>query len=1092
MSTNISQNSAQNSAHHYAKNPYGGAMPELRLAIAKAYREDETASVNKLSLIAELPADALIRVRSKAEQLVKLVRQRRVGKGGLDSFLFEYKLSSNEGIALLCLAEALLRIPDSYTADWLIKDKITTADWEQHAGKSASTFVNAATWALMLTGKIVAGEEVSSKNMLSSIKSLLKRGGEHLVRQAAQQAMGILAKQFVMGTNMARAIKRAVSYEAKGFRYSYDMLGEAARTAKDAENYFARYKAAILALDNRSNKLDPITGPGISVKLSALHPRFEPTKRQRVIAELYPLIKSLALLAKQQNIGLTIDAEEAERLDLTLDLLELLIKDAELVGWLGLGYVVQAYQKRAPYVLDWLIALARQYQRKLMLRLVKGAYWDSEIKWAQERGLSGYPVFTRKVATDVCYHACMHKMFKATDVIYPQFATHNAYTVAMALELANKYDYYDFEFQCLHGMGDALYLPTVGTANLPVPCRIYAPVGGYEYLLAYLVRRLLENGANTSFVNRIVDEKLSIEELTFDPVEKIKQLTQIPHPQIQLPRDIYTQSSLNRINSLGVDLSNPLEVSPILTALQYPEVLQQTAVQQPASTAQLAKSSAPSVESVKFLAAPTVKTTENLIEKIIYQPADRSRNVGIVKEANSKVVEQALQGADSAAIKWQQTTVERRVTLIEVAANILEQERNEFIALIVREGGRTIADAISEVREAVDFCRYYAQIARKDFVAQQLLGYTGEYNQITLHGRGIIFCISPWNFPLAIFTGQVVAALLAGNSVIAKPASQTPLVAAKMVEVLHRAGVPELVVQLLPGSGGKIGNLLVSDTRIKGVMLTGSTDTARGINQLLSTRPGAIVPFIAETGGQNAMIVDSSALPEQVVADVLLSAFGSAGQRCSSLRVLFLQEDVADAIIEMLVGAMQELRVGEPANIDTDVGPIIDQGSLAALTEHCIKLDKLATLLAKTPLPTNLAQAGTYFAPRAYEINSIKVLTGEVFGPILHVVRYKAKELTQVIADINNTGYGLTLGVHSRIDEMVDFISQRVNVGNVYINRNMIGAVVGVQPFGGEGLSGTGPKAGGPRYLHRLATERTLSINTAATGGNASLVLLQE
>lgn len=1045
-------------------NPYKMEFSDLRLAITRAYRADETESVQSLLAIAELSDPDLARVKAKARDLVGLVRDRRLGKGGLDAFLFEYSLSSQEGIALLCLAEALLRIPDSHTADKLIRDKITSANWEQHVGKSTSTFVNAATWGLILTGKIVSDNATNPNNLSRAIKGLFKRGGESLVRSAVLQAMRILGKQFVMGTTIGKAMQRAAKREKMGFRYSYDMLGEAARTAQDASKYFERYKQAIIEIGAASAGQNSTNGPGISIKLSALHPRYEPTKKQRVLSELLHAVKTLAVLAKQHDIGFTIDAEEADRLDLSLDLMEVLIKDPELAGWDGFGCAVQAYQKRAPYVIDWLVALARKYNRKITIRLVKGAYWDSEIKWAQERGLNGYPVFTRKAATDVSYIACVHKLLASTDVVYSQFATHNAYTVAMVLELAERYSCSNFEFQCLHGMGDALYLPTIDTARLGVPCRVYAPVGGHEHLLAYLVRRLLENGANTSFVNRIVDENLPVEELIADPCVKIKQLVVVPHVDIALPINLYGKS---RQNSRGIDLSNPLEIEPLLQFIeQY-------------------KAEVPDLPT-------SIAASEPLTTRNIYQPANRERRVGAIKDITSKIVEQILQQAEKYKAIWNMTDVAVRAKYIEDVAGLLEQERNDFIALLVQESGKTISDAIAEVREAIDFCRYYSQIAREDFLPLEMTGPTGEHNQVTLCGRGVFLCISPWNFPLAIFTGQVVASLLAGNVVVAKPASQTPLIAAKMVDLLHRAGIPSGVVQLMPGSGSKIGNLVVSDQRIKGVMFTGSTETARSINQLLSTRPGAIIPFVAETGGQNAMIVDSSALPEQVVADVLVSAFGSAGQRCSSLRILYLQEDVADSMLQMLVGAMQELVVGDPASFATDIGPVIDQNSYNTLMQHCVVMDKIGTLLYRVPLANNLLVQGNFFAPCVYEIQDIKLLTGEVFGPILHVIRYNAKDLLKVIADINSTGYGLTLGIHSRISEVADFISARANVGNIYVNRSMIGAVVGVQPFGGEGLSGTGPKAGGPRYLHRLATERTLSINTAATGGNTSLMLLQE
>lgn len=1007
-------------------------LTPLRRELCNAYRADERLCLERLLADAELPQDALTRIHDAARKLVVAVRKRRLGKGGLDAFLFEYDLSSEEGIALMCLAEALLRIPDTDTIDKLIKDKLTQPDWEQHLGKSKSTFVNATTWALMLTGKLINPQRASSNNLSSVLQRLTRRSGEPVIREAVSQAMKILGRQFVMGQTIEDALKRAVPMEEKGFRYSYDMLGEEALTEEDAEMYFQSYLMAIESIGKANNGKDVYTGAGISIKLSALHPRYDWRQRNRVMEELLPRLEKLVTTAKRWNLGVTIDAEEAERLDLSLDLIEKLIADPRLDGWNGFGLAVQAYQKRAPYVIDFITSLAKKYNRRIMLRLVKGAYWDAEIKWSQEKGLSGYPVFTRKASTDVSYIACVKKILAATDVLYPQFATHNAYTVALVMELANGYT--DFEFQCLHGMGDALYANVVGTEYFNIPCRVYAPVGGHQSLLAYLVRRLLENGANTSFVNRIVDERAPVEEIIAEPCTKIKGLTNKQHPKIPLPESLFGES---RPNSHGVDFTNPLEYQQIL---QY-------------------------IDNYKL--ATTTPT-----------------------QINQEQLEQAIAKAQQAAYAWGATTPEARVQCLQRMAVLLEQHRAELIALLIYEAGKNILDANSEVREAIDFCWYYSHRTLLDFQAESLVGPTGEYNEVRLHGRGVIACISPWNFPLAIFLGQVVGALLAGNTVLAKPATQTPLIAQKSVELLHIAGIPKEVVQLVIGSGSVVGEALSTDLRVSGIVFTGSTETAWHINRMLANRNGPIVPFVAETGGQNAMISDSSVLPEQLVKDVISSAFGSAGQRCSSLRVLYVQQDVADKVLKMLTGAMAELNVGNPAELSTDVGPVIDKKALEALNAHKDQMKREATLLYEVSLPPKLK--GNYFAPCAFEINCISQLKKEVFGPILHVVRYKSSELDSVLEKINATGYGLTLGIHSRIDETVDYIISKMHVGNVYVNRNMIGAVVGVQPFGGEGLSGTGPKAGGARYVPRLATERTISINTAAAGGNASLMSLEE
>ncbi len=1029
----------------------------LREAITSAYRMDETTCLTALLEQASLPLDARQRITVTATNLVSETRKQRKKQGGLDTFLHEYDLSSDEGIALMCLAEALLRIPDTHTMNRLIADKISTADWDTHSNTDSSLFVNAATWSLMLTGKIFAPTLSNEKSLSASLKRVISRTGETLIRPIILQGMKIIGKQFVMGRTIEEALTNAKKLEAKGYRYSYDMLGEAARTQKDAEKYFNAYQTAITAIGKESQGLDPIHGPGISIKLSALHPRYEIAKRERVLNELVPRLLMLAQAAKKQNIGMTIDAEEADRLELSLDIIESVFCSPELEGWEGFGLAVQAYQKRAPFVIDWLANLAKRQKRRLMVRLVKGAYWDAEIKISQVLGLEGYPVFTRKQATDVSYIACAKKILSYSDCIYPQFGTHNAHTVATILEMAGTYQ--DFEFQCLHGMGEPLYDQLIAST----PCRIYAPVGSHKDLLGYLVRRLLENGANTSFINRIADEKTPIEDIIADPVAKIAGLTSKPHPRIPLPQNIY---GIERINSQGLDLSNTHTLQALKKAMEQ-------------------------VDQRKWESSPVIAGKNSLhTAKPVLSPTNVDRIVGYVHEATAEDIEQALTAATHAKVAWANTPVTERAACLERAADLFEKNLAALITLLCNEGGKQIVDCVSEVRETVDFCRYYAMRARCDLLPQQLPGPTGEFNQFSLHPRGIIACISPWNFPLAIFIGQIAAALVSGNAVIAKPAEQTPLIAREAVRLLQEAGIPDAVLQLLPGDGSLVGAKLVADTRIAGVMFTGSTETARLIQQTLTNRPGPLVPFIAETGGQNVMIVDSSALPEQVVADVLLSAFNSAGQRCSALRVLFVQEDIAEPLLTMLQGAMAELTVGDPALLATDIGPVIDEDALFMLENHLVKMQTEAALLYQVPMKA--LPPGHFFAPAMVEIKKLSVLKGEVFGPILHIIRYAAKNLDQVLDDINQTGYGLTLGIHSRINATVNYIENHVAVGNVYVNRNMIGAVVGVQPFGGEGLSGTGPKAGGPYYLPRLCVERVVSINTTAAGGNATLVSLSE
>jgi len=1035
----------------------------LRRGIRDNIRRDEAQVVRWLADQAHLPADTLDRIEVRARDLVLQVRKARLGTGGIDAFLNEFGLSTKEGVVLMCLAEALLRVPDTETVDKLIKDKIATADWQAHLGHSESLFVNASTWALMLTGRVVRLDEGVKGDLTGALRRLVHGSGEPVIRAAITQAMRILGRQFVMGRTIEEALERAKPDEKRGYRYSYDMLGEAAHTLADARGYFDAYRGAIAALGKAAAGRGPIAAPGISIKLSALHPRYEFAQRQRVLDELVPRLKILALDAMAAGIGLTVDAEESDRLDLSLDLIEAISGDKDLKGWGGFGLAVQAYLKRAPFVIDWLADMARRHERRLMVRLVKGAYWDTEVKLAQVNGHSGYPTFTRKVSTDVCYLACAKRLLANGAAFYPQFATHNAHTLAAVMEMAG--DNRDFEFQRLHGMGEALYDQIVGKDKIGMPVRIYAPVGSHEDLLAYLVRRLLENGANTSFVNRIVDEDLPVEDIVADPIAQVRLLDPAPHPSIPLPRDLY---GAERPNSDGIDLNDAQTLASLGAEME--------------NLATKGWTGGP-ILGGKDLTGTARDVTD---------PADRRRVLGTVGEAGTDTVDRALTLAVQAAPAWDAVPAEERAACLDRAADLMESQTANLMALCVREAGKTLPDAIAEVREAVDFCRYYAARAREDFSVPKLMpGPTGERNELSLHGRGVFACISPWNFPLAIFMGQVTAALAAGNAAVAKPAEQTPLIASAAVRLLHRAGVPGDVLHLLPGDGPRVGGPLVADPRIAGVAFTGSTEVAKLINQTLAKRDGAIVPLIAETGGQNAMIVDSTALPEQVVRDVIASAFHSAGQRCSALRVLFLQEDVADTMLAMLSGAMELLTVGDPGQLSTDIGPVIDAEALAMLKAHDKRMTAEAKLIQRTTLGTGTGH-GSFFAPVAFEIDSLNRLRREVFGPVLHAIRYKASHLDKVLDAINATGYGLTLGIHSRIDSTVAHIHKRLKVGNAYVNRSTIGAVVGVQPFGGEGLSGTGPKAGGPHYLHRFATERTLTIDTTAAGGNASLMSLDE
>lgn len=1015
------------------------------------YLADESGVVDTLLARAALPDDDAVAICAAAGELVRGVRARKRDQSSLDALMHEYDLSSEEGVLLMCLAESLLRIPDQDTAEALIADKLRDADWAAHLGKSDRVFVNASTWGLMLTGKLIQLDSSTTRGPAAALGRLLSGSSEPVVRGALRQAMRLMGSQFVMGRSIDDALDRAGKARG-GVRHSFDMLGEAALTADDARRYFDAYLHAIEAIGEHLGGSGHVTrGPGISVKLSALHPRYEFTQRERVLRELTPRLLDLARAARRANIGLTVDAEEADRLILCLSVFERVFRHDDLTGWDGLGLAVQAYQKRALPQLAWLSALAAAEGRRIPVRLVKGAYWDTEIKRAQEQGLRGYPVFTRKCATDVSYLACARALLDAGDRIYPQFATHNAHTVAAIAafaRMAGRTLGEDFEYQRLHGMGEALYAETAARHG-DAACRVYAPVGSHEDLLPYLVRRLLENGANTSFVNRILDEAVPVDAIVTDPVAELSAAVPRPHPDIPLPAELLR----DRANSLGRNLADA------------------------------------SVRAQLSAALADLPTQGGGAGQPVTSPADRSVVVGHCQNAGPAAVKDALSRAQAAQASWDARPVAERATLLERAGAAMNAEMDSLCALLVREAGKTWADAVAEVREAVDFCNYYALQARQLMgTPSPLRGPTGESNTLRLAGRGVFLCISPWNFPLAIFTGQVAAALVTGNTVVAKPAEQTPLIAARAVALLHAAGVPPDVLQCLPGDGAGLGAALTADPRVAGVAFTGSLPTAKAIATTLAQRDGAIAPLIAETGGLNAMIVDSSALPEQVVRDVLQSAFGSAGQRCSALRVLLLQQDIADRVLTMLAGAMRELRVGNPGEWSTDVGPVIDNDALARLRAHRQRMDAEARLIARAD--GSPPARGTFFQPCAYEVDTLDRVGGETFGPVLHVLRFKAGTLDQVVHQLNASGYGLTLGVHSRIESTWRRIARRARVGNVYINRNMIGAVVGVQPFGGEGLSGTGPKAGGPHYLPRFCTERTLTVNTAAVGGNTGLLTL--
>ncbi|HEY2179385.1 MAG TPA: bifunctional proline dehydrogenase/L-glutamate gamma-semialdehyde dehydrogenase PutA [Caulobacteraceae bacterium] len=1022
-----------------------------RAAIAPLYRPPETPLLERLAERARLERAERDRVRAEAARL--LAGLRAPGQAGwVDQFLREYRLSSEEGAALLGLAEAYLRVPDSGTADALIRDKLGLGDWRSHLGAADSALVNSAT-----LGLILAQSMAEASGGGATLRGLVARLGEPAIRVGVAGAMQRMGEAFVLGRDIDEALRRADRGANRAFRYSFDMLGEGARTAPDAATYLEAYREAIRAVGAGAGKSgDVFSRDSVSVKLSALHPRYEPFQARRAVPELTATLIELSRLAKAGGVGVTVDAEEAERLELSLSIIEAAARDPSLAGWDGLGMAVQAYQRRATAVIDWADALAAATGRRLMVRLVKGAYWDTEIKRSQERGLADYPVFTRKSATDVSYMACARSLL-SHERLFPAFATHNALTVATVMEWAGARR--DFEFQRLHGMGEGLYEELMREKGVAV--RVYAPVGGYRDLLAYLVRRLLENGANTSFVHQVGAADVSDEELLADPVEEAAASGFSPHPAIPAPADLYTPE---RRNSAGMDLSDDGVVSAVLAEMNKAWATPPVA--------------GPVIGGRKIPGTP----------RQVSDPADHRRLAGEVIEAGTADVVRAVDIAAKAQEAWNARPAEERAAVLERLAALLERDRAQLMALAVREAGKTLADAVGEVREAVDFCRYYAVQARKFAAPLRLPGPTGEVNELSLAGRGVFACISPWNFPLAIFLGQVTAALAAGNTVVAKPAPQTSLIAAHAVRLALEAGVPGEALQLVPG-GAEVGAAVVENRRVAGVAFTGSTASARRIARaLLEDESRPLVPLIAETGGLNAMLVDSTALPEQVTADVITSAFLSAGQRCSALRLLALHEDVAPAILEMLKGAMDELVIGDPADPATDVGPVIDGEARERIAAHIERWK--ARVLHQVPIPAGL-ERGTFVAPTLIGLERVGDLDREVFGPVLHVATFKAGAMNETLDAVMASGFGLTLGVHSRIGSAANAVRARARVGNLYVNRSMIGAVVGVQPFGGEGLSGTGPKAGGPHYLPRFCVERTWTVDTTSAGGNATLLSLE-
>ena len=1011
-------------------------LNELRTSIQQAHRAEERDIVAGLTAEAAISETTRADIASDAAKLVSAIRTDEA-PGLMEVFLAEYGLSTEEGVALMCLAEALLRVPDPETMDDLIEDKIAPSAWGAHLGHSSSSLVNASTWALMLTGKVLDEDDAGTTGIARTLHGAVKRLGEPVIRRAVTRAMKEMGNQFVLGETINEAVRRGQKWEGQGYTYSYDMLGEAALTASDAAEYFDAYKDAIENLSAHCKSSDIRENPGISIKLSALHPRYELPKEKRVLTELVDSVKALAMQAKNANMGLNIDAEEADRLDISLDVIERVFSDPDLAGWDGFGVVVQAYGKRAARVLDWLYALASNHDRKIMVRLVKGAYWDTEVKRAQIDSVRDFPVFTRKSATDVSYICCAKKLLGMTDRIYPQFATHNAHTVTAIRQLADNDQPY--EFQRLHGMGEAMHKIVMGNAG--TRCRIYAPVGAHEDLLAYLVRRLLENGANSSFVNQIVDEDVSPEEIAVDPFVTWEAERGENNPAISKPRDIYQPE---RPNSKGWDLRDRADIADIETA------------RAPFQNHQW---------DVGPLLAIETKAGDGVQ---IVNPAKPDDIVGHVQSSTADDVAAAI----AAATNWADTPGAERARILNRTADLYEENFGEIFAALTREAGKSVLDAIAEIREAVDFLRYYAaEIDRLDDAAP----------------RGVFACISPWNFPLAIFTGQISVVLAAGNGVLAKPAEQTPIMATIGVRLMHEAGVPRSVLQLLPGDGVTVGAALSSDPRIDGMCFTGSTATAQRINRAMARSAAPDAPLIAETGGLNAMIVDSTALPEQAVRDIVMSSFQSAGQRCSALRVLYLQEDIATPFLKMLYGAIDELAVGDPWDRATDVGPVIDSLARDKIADYVDQAANEGRLLKRVKAP----KTGTFIPPSVVRVNGIGDMAEEIFGPVLHVATFKAEQLDQVIADVNASGYGLTFGLHTRIDDRVEHITANLNVGNIYINRNQIGAVVGSQPFGGEGMSGTGPKAGGPHYVRQFTKRDSVVVDDAQGGDSVSLEVVQ-
>lgn len=1026
-------------------------LPPFRAPFA----QDDSEIAARLLAGARREPAAKARIDARATELIEAIRSRKVGLGGIEELLREYSLSTREGLALMVLAEALLRVPDAATADRLIEDKLGQGDFAHHESKSDAFLVSASAWALGITARVIQPGETPT----SIIGGLAKRLGMPTVRTATRQAMRVMGNHFVLGQTIEEALKRAGSKSGKLYRYSFDMLGEGARTQGDADRYFASYAAAIDAIGRSAGNAPLPNRPGISVKLSALHPRYDATNRERVLAELTPKVIELARQAKRYDLNFTVDAEEADRLELSLDIIDAVVADPSLAEWDGFGLAIQAYQKRASAVIDHISRLAEAHGRRMMVRLVKGAYWDTELKRAQERGLADYPVFTRKAMTDLNYEACAAQLLALRPRIIPQFATHNAQTVATVAEMAGSSE--GFEFQRLHGMGEALYEKLLAGPE-GFACRTYAPVGGHQDLLAYLVRRLLENGANSSFVSVSGDPDVPVAQLLVPPADIIGQPGAARHRRIPLPADLFGPS---RKNSAGVELGHAESLEALLAEIA-------------AAAARPFPEATPIIDGASAGGAA----------RDVRSPID-NHVIGRVAEADATTAARAVAAATAGFPAWNATPARTRAAALRKAADLMEARRGLLLALLQAEAGKTLDDALSEVREAVDFCRYYAAEAEAKLATPTALpGPTGEDNRLILRGRGAFLCIAPWNFPLAIFAGQIAAALVAGNSVVAKPAPQTPLIAAVTVRLLHEAGIPTSALHLVPGDGA-VGAGLVAHKDVAGVAFTGSTTTARAINRALAAKDSPIVPLIAETGGLNAMIVDATALAEQVADDVVMSAFRSAGQRCSALRLLVVQDDVADKMIEMITGAARELKLGDPRAIDTHIGPVIDAAAKHRLDTHIDAMRKLGRVAWAGQTP---ALGGTYVAPHVVSLGSVADLTSEHFGPILHVVRWKAGELDRVIHDIEATGYGLTLGVHSRIETTIEQVTSRLSTGNIYVNRNIIGAVVGVQPFGGHGLSGTGPKAGGPHYLMRFATEQTVTINTAAAGGNASLIAMGE